>query len=228
MNKRVQLGIILLTMCSFLLSGCGAKQEQADAEQKAMELSISQMQAVCELATLECYYHNTARFDSEKQVLFWNTSKKLWIEYSGIVRVGIDISKLDMSVKGNVVTITIPEANVLSCDVDDSSLSADTFYSETKGLGSGSIGAEEQTEAFRAAQEGMRETVQEDTVLLNQARLRAQTLLENYVKNVGDAIGVEYSVRWQVLKEEAVSGESKSVTVQPFQVAQMLRKVTLQ
>lgn len=207
MNKRVQVCIILIAAWVFLLTGCGAETDRTDADagQKAMELSLSQMQSVCELATLECYYHNTARFDSEKQVLFWNTSKKLWIEYSGIVRVGIDISQLDMRVKGNVVTITIPEAKVLSCDVDDSSLSADTFYSETKGLGSGSIGAEEQTEAFRAAQEGMREAVQEDETLLNQARVRAQTLLENYVKNVSEAIGVEYSIRWEVLEEEPAS-----------------------
>lgn len=203
MNKRIWLCIIFILTCVFLLAGCSMKKEQADAdtEQNAIELSVSEMQSVCELATLECYYHNTAKFDSEKRVLFWNTSKKLWIEYSGIVRVGIDISKLEMSVDGNVVTITIPEAKVLGCQVDDTSLSEDNFYSETKGLGSGSIGAEEQTEAFRAAQEGMQETVQEDETLLLQARMRAQTLLENYVKNVGEAIGVDYQIRWEIVAE---------------------------
>lgn len=210
MNKRIQCGIILILACTLLFSGCGEKKEQTDTEQNTVELSVSQMQSVCELATLECYYHNTARFDSEKKVLFWNTSKKLWIEYSGIVQVGIDFSKLEMRVEGNIVTITIPEAKVLKCQVDDSSLSADTFYSETKGLFSGSIGAEEQTAAFQAAQEGMQETVQEDKALLLQARVRAQTLLENYVKNVGEAMGVHYEVKWDILQEEPASGGNTS------------------
>lgn len=207
MNKKIGHRMIFLLIWAFVLTGCSAGTGQTETETETdmpqnLSLNESQMQSICELATLECYYHNTAKFDSEKKVLFWNTSKKLWIEYSGIVKVGIDVGELEMDVKGNVVTITIPEAKVLSCHVDDTSLSADNFYSETKGLGSGSIGAEEQTKAFQAAQDGMLSTVQEDTSLLLQARTRAQTLLENYVKNVSEAMGVSYEIRWEIKSKE--------------------------
>lgn len=161
------------------------------------------MQSVCDLATLECYYHNTAKFDSEKKVLFWNTSKKLRIEYSGIVRVGVDVSKLEMEVKDEVVIITMPEAKVISCKVDDQSLTEDAFYSETTGLGSGKITAEDQSQAFQAAQEGMLAAVEEDELLLRQAKMRAQTLIENYVKNIGEAIGVNYQVQWKTMEGDA-------------------------
>lgn len=200
MNKKRFWASVLLFVTILALSGCGmAKKEEQEPQP---QISISQMRSICELATLECYYHNTAKLESEKKVLFWNTSKKLWIEYSGIAKLGIDVSKVDMEVSGDAVTIVMPDAKVLSCEVDESSLSEDHFYSETKGLGSGKVGAEEQTKAFAAAQEQMRAEVEKDEGLLQQAKDRAKILLENYVKNTGDAIGVAYEIRWEAPKEE--------------------------
>ena len=51
--------------------------------------------------------------------------KKIWIEYEGIVECGIDINKVTVSEpdKDNVVKITIPEAQVLSVNVDEDSIS---------------------------------------------------------------------------------------------------------
>ncbi len=197
MNKRIFL--FVLPALLLLLCGCGAKEEEQPQEKP--EISISDMRAVCQLATMECYYHNTAKLDSEKKVLFWNTSKKLWIEYSGIVKLGIDVSRVDMKVDGNVVTIAMPEAEVLSCDVDETSLTEDSFYSETKGLGSGKVGAEEQSQAFEEAQKEMRSVVEQDETLLLQAGDRAKILLENYVKQIADAAGVTYEVRWEAAAE---------------------------
>ena len=193
MNKKTFLPAMLFFVILLALAGCGAKEAEQEA---SPEISISEMRSVCELATLECYYHNTAKLDSEKKVLFWNTSKKLWIEYSGIAKLGVDVSKLDMKVDGTTVTIVMPDAEILECKVDETSLSEESFYSETTGLGSGKVGAKEQTEAFAEAQAQMQTEVENDETLFIQAKDRAKLLLENYVKNIGDAIGVAYEVRW--------------------------------
>lgn len=189
--------VLILLVLIFSFTGCGTKQDSESPEKNAEQLNIRQLQSVCELATLECYYHNTAKLNSQSKVLFWNTSKKLWIEYSGIVKIGIDISKLDMKLKDQVVTIALPNAEIFSCKVDETSLSKDTIYTEHKGLGGSKINAEDQSKAFEEAQKNMLETVQNDQTLLLQAKERAQTLLANYVKSIGDAIGVEYEVRWE-------------------------------
>ena len=105
-----------------------------------------------------------------------------------------------MDVKDNIVTIALPDAKILSCKVDETSLSKDTFYFESKGLGAEKVNAEDQSQAFAEAQANMLEEAQKDDTLLFQAKERAKTLLVNYVKNIGDAVGVDYEVRWETVE----------------------------
>ncbi len=197
-----------LMILSVTLTGCSHKSTQSKEQPPAAEqLTTGQLRSVCELATLECYYHNTAKSSTDKKVLFWNTNKKLWMEYSGIVKIGIDISRLDLQITGQVVTITLPEAKIISCKIDETSLSEDTFYTEQTGLGAEKITAQDQTEAFEKAQQTMLEEAQKDESLLLQAQERARTLLLNYVNNIADTIGTEYEVRWEIVKDDTASEE---------------------
>ena len=81
-------------------------------------------------------------------------------------------------------------------------MSKDTFYSESKGIGAGKITAEDQSQAFAEAQENMLKEAQKDDTLLFQAKERAKTLLLNYVKNIGDAVGTVYEVEWETVSAE--------------------------
>ena len=203
MNNRKRLCTVFFILLLFSLIGCSvtSQSNQEQADKKTEPLNLGQLKSVCELATLECYYHNTAKSSTDKKILFWNTNKKLWMEYSGIVKIGIDISRLDLDISGQVVTITLPEAKVISCKVDDASLSEDTFYTEKTGLGAEPITAQDQTDAFAKAQQTMLEEVEKDESLLFQAQERARTLLLHYVKNIGDTIGIEYEVKWKTFKD---------------------------
>ena len=113
--KKLKKIVVLCLAVIMLFTACGKKGEEV-----TKELSITQMQTICELATLKCYYHNVAKLTKEKEVLWWDTSAELWIEYSGIVKLGVDIANLDMQVDGDQVTITMPKAEVLSCQVKPS------------------------------------------------------------------------------------------------------------
>ena len=203
MNNRKRLCTVFFILLLVSLIGCRvtSQSNQEQADKKTEPLNLGQLKSVCELATLECYYHNTAKSSTDKKILFWNTNKKLWMEYSGIVKIGIDISRLDLDISGQVVTITLPEAKVISCKVDDASLSEDTFYTEQTGLGAEPITAQDQTDAFAKAQQTMLEEVEKDESLLFQAQERARTLLLHYVKNIGDTIGIEYEVKWKTFKD---------------------------
>lgn len=186
-----KIGYILAGILLISAVGCGKKEELPQEE-----LKESQLQSVCELATLETYYHNTVRMDDKRQVLWWDTKTQLWIEYSGIVKVGVDFSEVSMKVEGDVIQITIPEAKVLDYKVDEASLTEDSYLVGKSGLFAPEISAEKQSDAFAAAEEKMKETVENDKALLLQARQRAETLLEEYARNIGELQGKEYQVEF--------------------------------
>ena len=208
-NRKIKrLAVFCLVVC-MLFSACGKKKEAPKED-----LSLTQMKSICELATLKCYYHNVAKITKEKDVLWWDTTAELWIEYSGIVKLGVDIASLDMQVDGNQVTITMPKAKVLSCQVDQTSLDKDSYYTNREGLGAEKINADDQTEAIKTAQENMLENVESDDSLLQQAQNRAQELLEQYVKNVGNAMGKTYEVSF-VIAEDAGTATDSTEAVSP-------------
>ena len=198
-NKMKRKKIVCLLVISMLcIGGCGEKNQK-----KEEEADFSAISSVCELATLKCYYHNVAKSETEASGLFkWlgKGYKKIWTEYSGIVELGIDVSKVSVEkpTADGVVKVTIPDAEILSVDLDEDSMSeplTDTGFM-TK------ITKEEETEALAEAQNHMEETAKGNGNLLNQAKERAKSLIEGYVKNVGEQIGKEYTVEWAEFSEK--------------------------
>ena len=190
--------IALLTSAMLILS-CTACQKKEQLPK--VEPQISQMRSICELAVMECYYHNVAKYQEEDAAgfLLWKKDKHFWIEYSGVVELGIDASRLSMEVSGDEVTITIPAAKVLSCTVDSTSLTADSFIVDKR---SANIDAEDEQVAFAEAQHNMEMSAASNRVLLGNAQQRVQVLLQSYVENIGQAIGKEYTIRWNFLEED--------------------------
>ena len=199
--KKV-VAVLLAILLSLSVAACGGKEQ----ELANMEPEVSQMKAICELAVMDCYYHNVAKFEEEdaEGFLFWKKDKKFWIEYSGVVTLGIDVSQVEVEVTETQVTITMPPAAVQRCRVDSSSLTEESFIVAD---GSASIDAEDEVAAFDAAQTALEDTASRDSVLLANAQQRAQSLLEDYIKNVGNMVGKEYSIQWIYLDE---SGEETS------------------
>ena len=192
MKKLLSLFLVIIMTVSCV--ACG----NTESKEINTEPQISQMRSICELAVMDCYYHNVAKYREEDAsgFLFWKKDKHFWVEYSGVVRLGIDVSQVDMEISENQVTITLPEAEVLNCKVDSSSLTPDSYIVDKN---SADITAEDETRAFQEAQSKLEETASNDTTLLREAQQRAQSLLEDDVNNIGNAIGKEYSITWKYL-----------------------------
>ena len=176
-----------------LLFGCGTKKATPlDGEPKS-----AQMKAICELAVMDCYYHNVAKFyqeNAEKGFLwFGGKDKHFWVEYSGTATLGIDASLVSIEVSDTVVSITIPEAKVLGCKVDSASLSKESFIVAKD---SADITAEDEIMAFSEAQASLEQTAANDTFLLSSAQQRAQLLLEEYITNIGNVVDKQYTINW--------------------------------
>jgi hypothetical protein len=193
---------LCLAVVMLLCAGC------AQSKPKPMAPQTAQMKSICELAVMECYYHNVAKFMEENAEgwWLWEKDKKFWIEYSGVVEVGVDVSLMAIELDGTNVIITLPEAEVLDCRIDKASLTADSFIVAKD---SAKITADDEVEAIAAAQKALEENAADDPVLLAEARHRVQTLLEDYVTNIGEMTGQEYTIQWVYLDEdEAAERES--------------------
>ena len=180
--------IIMLFCCA-----CGKEEAQIQPQE-------TQVRTICELATLECYYHNVAKYKEEDAEGFWlwKKDKHFWMEYSGIVKLGIEASLVTIEVNDNVVRITMPPAKVMKCTVDEESLDAGSIIVANK---SADVKAEDLTEAFAYAQAKMELTAMNDAALLAQAQQRAQKLLEDYVNNIGKVTDTQYTIEWVYVDE---------------------------
>lgn len=192
MRKKIVSIVLAAVMCMTCIS-CGQKEQKTVKEPK-----VSQVKSICELAVMDCYYHNVAKYFEEDAsgIWLWKKDKKFWIEYSGVVRIGIDASQVQMEVKDKQVEITMPKARVMNCTVDAATLNTDSFIVASD---SAKVEAEDQTKAFREAQKNMEEEASGDSALLAAAQQRAQNLLEEYVKNVGSVTGTEYTITWKYI-----------------------------
>ena len=207
MKKTISF-ILVVIMC-LALAACS--NSRPDDGVKEIAPQASQMKSICELATMKCYYHNVAKAETEASGIFakWLKTgyKKIWTEYSGIIEYGIDISQVTVSEpdKNGVVTVTMPDAQVLNVDVDEDSLG--TPLTDTGFLTS--VTTEEKTTTLAGAQEAMEQQAKENTEVLSQAKARAKTLIEEYIKNVGESIGEEYTVEWKDAEPGMTESEKK-------------------
>ena len=189
-NNPAKVLILALVAISLLvLPGCEKPKENSP--------DFSNARYVAELATLECYYHNVSRIEHSGSWFFDQGYRKMWFEYSGIVEVGIDISKVHVAQpdENGVVVITIPQAEIQGTNVDEESFTDP--ISERSWPFTRDFTAEERQQAFIEAQQEMRENAESDDTLKAQARERAKDLLEEYVQNVGEELGQSYTVRWE-------------------------------
>ena len=180
--------IILLVVISMLLTVAliSCKQNKgANEVAEIKEPSIEQIRMVGDLATMKCYYHNVAKSKLSGNLL--KKERDFWIEYDGIAKIGVDMTKVYMEIDGNCVKVGIPNAELLDIGIDEESLNEDSYISSADGLIiKNKITADMQTSAISNAQNKMTETVKNNSDLLLTAQSRAKELIGNYIKKMGE------------------------------------------
>lgn len=159
---------------------------------------IGQMRSICELAVMECYYNNVAKYYEEdaEGMLFWKKDKQFWIEYSGRIKIGVDVSLVSFTIKEDILTITLPPAKVLSSSVDETTFTSESFIIANN---SATIDASDQVSALAEAQVKIEQEISSNRTLLASAQQRAQYLLEDYVNNIAELMGTTYQIEWVYL-----------------------------
>ncbi len=194
--KKQSVAAACMTALLLLTTACGK------AEAPVLPVpQEEQMKAICQLAVLECDYHNLAKFEQKDASKFlWMTKdKRFWVEYSATAVLGIDVKQVSMDLEGNVVKVTLPKAEVLDCNVNGDSLSPDSYIVDKD---SAPVTAEDEVRAFKEAQNNLQQTVEADSDMLDLAQTRVEELLKNYVTSLTKATGTEYRVEFHYLEED--------------------------
>ena len=195
--KKQSVAAACVTALLLLTTACGK------AEEPALPLpQEEQVKTICQLAVLECEYHNLAKYQDGQKVerFLWMTKgKRFWVEYSATAVLGIDADQVSMKLQGDVVSITLPRARVLHCKVNGDSLSKDSYIVDKD---SAPVTAQDEVAAFQDAQDGLQKTVEADNNMMNLAQKRAEELLRNYVNSLAKATGMEYQVEFHYIEED--------------------------
>ena len=194
--KKQSVAAACVTALLLLTTACGK------AEEPALPLpQEEQVKTICQLAVLECEYHNLAKIEQKdaSKFLWMIKDKRFWVEYSATAVLGIDADQVSMELQGDVVSITLPRARVLNCKVNGDSLSKDSYIVDKD---SAPVTAQDEVAAFQDAQDGLQKTVEADNNMMNLAQKRAEELLRNYVNSLAKATGTEYQVEFHYIEED--------------------------
>lgn len=78
-----------------------------------------------ELSTVRYFYTNMGKYENSIQLGNTNipfTKKSFIISYDGIIKAGIDMDKVKIHVDEKIITISIPEAEILSHEIEEDSV----------------------------------------------------------------------------------------------------------
>ena len=160
--------------------------------------SLTKIEKICELSTVEAYYHNVA--DETKpasskigEILGSIGYKRYWVEYDAIIKYGINAKKVKIEAPNikNEVKVFIPEAEVLGEPVLITELVQDPI-TDTGFLTK--VTPEDKNLALENSIKTLKEKANNDADNLKLARDRAKTFFEKYIINAGKEMGVEYKV----------------------------------
>ena len=145
------------------------------------------------MAVLECYYHTTAEIVKGKK------EKKQWIDFDSTIKIGIDASKIKMTIDKTNIRIKLPKAKLLGDpDIIDGTYK---IITDQTGIIKTKFTNDDRSVALAKASEKVIEETQNNSQLMNNAETRAKTIIENYIVQIGVLTGVSYTINWEMLEE---------------------------
>ncbi len=166
--------LLLLAFAAGMLWGGQGRRAKITAD-----LLDQQLREVSDLVTVEYRYTNMGKFENTLDFYGWEvpfTTKSFIVSYDGVIRAGVDLAEAAVEVSGDVVTVTLPAAEIFSNEVLEDSLEV---YDETRNLFN-PITIEDYT-GFTADQKQSIEAKATENGLLSASAQRAETVVQEFL-----------------------------------------------
>ena len=180
---------ILCLACYFFGKSTG---NGGDTEMSAVVLE-NKLTEISEFASLTYSYTNMAEFENSKDfygVKLPFTTKSFIITYDGEIKAGVDLSRAEVSISGSKITVKLPEAEILSHQIDEDSLEV---FDETTSIFNPLKVTDYNT--FSKEQKEKMEQKAEENGLLAEASTKAQSSIKSFIEQIaGESYTVNVSV----------------------------------
>ncbi len=117
------LALVAALGVSFFLGAAATRQ--GTQPELTTDLISQQLAGVRELATVEYFYTNMGRYENQLDFYGWAvplTRKSFIVSYDGTVKAGVDLAEMTVRVSGTTVTVTLPQAEILSHEIPEDSI----------------------------------------------------------------------------------------------------------
>lgn len=193
MIKKFMLVIVIfLSLC---LTGCGKNDIDSLGE------NIKKMELTGNLVTYKAYYHNVIEYEKKAGTgitHIFEKDRKLFVEYTGTIKLGIDLSKVKITVSGNEVNVFLPSATIIGePNVDKDDFKEENFIESKDGINSNKITMEDSSMAFDEAQKNIKEITLNDRELLLLAQKRAKVIIEENIKQFALVSSDKYVINFE-------------------------------
>lgn len=190
--KSVQCRIVAVACLALSIFLGSCKKEAPTA------INAEEIRSICNLAVMECYYHNRAESTRVDKIAFGlggTKERSFWTEYTAKIKVGVDASQIVIDVEGTTVTIKLPKPKNLS----KPNILEDTITTFSSEGGKTKITGNERLQAKNDANKNMVTELLENSTLMRNAEERVKEILKSYIEQMGKLSGVEYTIKWESL-----------------------------
>lgn len=200
-ERSVQTEPLKLRKAVLLFLMAGAILAAGCSKQDPKLLQEDDLKNIADLSTLKCTFHQTSISEQKGAESWWfglfPKDLRFWIEYDCVAEYGINGHEISVEQEGDTITITMPQASLLTSNIVGDSLKPEGYINDTNAV---KMTGERETQAFEQAKKEFDEIAENNQDLINQATNRAKMLLENYVLDLGEQIGKNFKVEFKILE----------------------------
>lgn len=114
-----------ILIIGFIIGTVVLKERFSSHTEVSVDLITNRLASAKKLITTEYHYTNMGAMENQNEFYGWKvpfTKKSFILSYDGIIYMGVDIDKLDVKIEGKEIRIALPEAEILSHDIKEDSI----------------------------------------------------------------------------------------------------------
>ena len=162
--------------------GIGIDKQLLTKQETYTAVSIEEnIKEISELSVLGLDYTEQENWDGEAKTFLGKnipfTSKSMLLLYSGVVKAGPNLDKMQVASEGNFISVTLPHSDILSHEIDEDSIQV---LSIKNGLFN-RVTPENMNEIRKTAKEGKEKQIRESD-FLSQADKRAVEQIRQFLQ----------------------------------------------